>query len=57
LAEWDMSYNGENMDCPSVSAQSECETLQRENQEYMGTITTMRIWAITKASRLKAVLS
>jgi hypothetical protein len=31
-----MNHNGENMDHPSVSAQSGCRTLQQENQVYVG---------------------
>jgi hypothetical protein len=36
LAEWDVSHDGENMDHLSVSAQSECETLQQEKHAYVG---------------------
>jgi hypothetical protein len=36
LIEWDVNHNGENMDHPSVSAQSEYETLQQENHAYTG---------------------
>jgi hypothetical protein len=28
LAEWDVNHDGENVDHPDVSTQSECETLQ-----------------------------
>jgi hypothetical protein len=31
-----VNHDGENVDCPSVSAQSECETLQQENEGYAG---------------------
>jgi hypothetical protein len=57
LAEWDVNHNGENVNHPDVSTQGGCRTLQQENQAYMETITTMRMWAVTKVSRLKAVLS
>jgi hypothetical protein len=36
LSEWDVNHDGENVDRPSVSAQSECTTLQQENQAYVG---------------------
>jgi hypothetical protein len=36
LAETDVNYNGENVDHPSVWAQSGCRTLQLENQVYTG---------------------
>jgi hypothetical protein len=36
LTEWDVNHDGENVDYPSVSAQSECETLQQEKQAYVG---------------------
>jgi hypothetical protein len=31
-----VNHDGENVDHPSVSAQSECETLQQEKQAYTG---------------------
>jgi hypothetical protein len=31
-----MNHDGENMDHPSVLAQSECKTLQQENRVYTG---------------------
>jgi hypothetical protein len=46
-----MNHDRENMDHPSVLAPSECKTLQQENHAYTKMITTMRTWAITKASR------
>jgi hypothetical protein len=46
-----------NMDNPSVWAQSEYKTLQQEIRAYAGTITTMRMCAVTKASSHKAILS
>jgi hypothetical protein len=36
LAEWDVNHVGKNVDHPSVLAQSECRTLQQENQAYVG---------------------
>jgi hypothetical protein len=36
LAQWDENHAGENVDRPSVWAQSECDTLQQENQAYTG---------------------
>jgi hypothetical protein len=44
-----VNHDGENVDRPSVSAQSECETLQQENQAYVRNV--------TKSSTLKVVLS
>jgi hypothetical protein len=35
LAEWDVSHDGKNVDYLSVSAQSECETLQQKNWAYV----------------------
>jgi hypothetical protein len=34
LTKWDVNHDGENVDHPSISAQSLCETLQQENQVY-----------------------
>jgi hypothetical protein len=36
LIEWDMNHDGENVDRPTVLAQSECNTLQQENYAYTG---------------------
>jgi hypothetical protein len=36
LVKWDMNHDEENVDRPSVSAQSECETLQQKKQAYTG---------------------
>jgi hypothetical protein len=57
LAEWDVNHDGENVDYPGVSAQGECEKLQQKIRPMQEMITTMRMWAETKVSRLKAVLS
>jgi hypothetical protein len=57
LAEWDVNHDGESVDRPSVSAQSGKMTLQRENQAYTGNSHHDEDVAITKASRLKVVLS
>jgi hypothetical protein len=31
LAEWDVNHDGENVNCPSVSAQGEFKKLQQKN--------------------------
>jgi hypothetical protein len=36
LNQWDENHDGENMDHPSVWAQSGCKTLKQENQAYVG---------------------
>jgi hypothetical protein len=52
-----VNHDGDNVDHPSVLAQSGCRTLQQENQAYTGNDYHDEDVAVTKASRLKVVLS
>jgi hypothetical protein len=51
LNQWDENHDGENVDHPSVWAQSECKTVQQENHAYAENDHHDEDVGITKASR------
>jgi hypothetical protein len=57
LAKWDVNHDGESVDRQISQLKVEEGLSSGKIRPTQRIITTMRTWAVTKASRLKAVLS